>query len=387
MLIINATVHTMDSSIGTIENGYIKVVDSKISAVGEMQECPQADVFEEVVDAAGRMVLPGFVDAHSHIGLLEDGIGSEGDDLNEMVDPCTPHLRTLDAINPQDRCFIEARQAGITCVVVSPGSANPVAGQICALKTVGRSVDEMTIAQPLAIKLAMGENPKRIYGRSGKTPQTRMATAAIIREQLFKASRYMDKLDNARKNGTALPEFNMRCEALVPLLRREIRAHFHAHKANDILSAMRIAKEFNLEFTIVHCTDGHKISDILAENHVDAVCGPLICARTKPELAGLEVDNCAALVKAGVNVAITTDHPEVPAQFLASSAALAVSGGMDRTDALKAITINAARAAALDSRVGSISVGKDADLLVFSSDPLSIGVKPEIVVINGEIAN
>jgi imidazolonepropionase-like amidohydrolase len=285
-----------------------------------------------------------------------------------------------------DRGLSEALRSGVTCAVVSPGSANPIAGQICALKTAGRWVDRMIVAEPLAIKFAMGENPKMTYGSKNQTPYTRMAVAAIIREQLHKARRYLLARHVAESDPAENePEYDARCEALIPLLRRTISAHFHAHKAYDILTAIRIAEEFDLNYTIIHGTEGHMIADILAEKQASVVCGPLISARTKPELAGLSAQNCAALANAGVTVAICTDHPEIPSDFLASSAALATRNGLSEQQALDAITIDAAKAAGLEQRLGSITPGKDADLLVFSENPLGLYTKPDAVYIEGRM--
>lgn len=383
MLFINANVMSMDAP--EIKNGFVRVHGGKITAAGSMTGMPQPEPGEEIIELAGKTLLPGFIDAHSHLGLYENGLGLEGDDLNEDTDPITPHLRALDGINPLDRCFEEARDSGVTCAVVSPGSTNPIAGQICAVKTGGRWIDEMVVAQPLAMKFALGENPKMIYGNKSQTPVTRMATVAIIREQLSRARRYLDDTRRARDDlEIDAPDFDARLEALVPVLDGKIRAHFHAHKAYDILSAVRIAREFSLKYTIIHCTEGHMIADILAELGAPAVCGPLLCARTKPELVNLSAENCSMLVNAGVTVAISTDYPEIPVDFLASSAAFASAAGMPRVKALEAITIAAAKAVELDGRLGSITPGKDADLLVFSQDPLAVGARPEQVFIDGK---
>lgn len=384
MLIKNARIMTMDAE-GEIAGGFVRISESRIAAVGEMTDCPLLQEGEEGLDLAGKLLLPGFIDAHSHIGLLGDGLGAEGDDLNEESEPVTPHLRAIDGVNPFDRCFEEARGAGVTCAVVGPGSANPVAGQICAVKTSGRWVDKMAVAQPLAMKFALGENPKMSYGAKSQSPYTRMATAALIREQLHKARRYLRDRDAAAEDPEGdEPEYDARCEALLPLLRGEMRAHFHAHKAYDILTAARIAAEFGLDYTIIHCTEGYLIADILAELGARVVCGPLICARTKPELAGLTLQNCTKLMEAGVVTAIATDYPELPADYLAASAAAAITGGMSRQAALKAITISAARAVGLEDRMGSIVKGKDADLLVYAGDPLALGSRPDMVFISGE---
>lgn len=383
MLIINANILPMDME--PVANGFVAVEDGKITAVGSMDELHDKKD-SEILDIKGKLLLPGFIDAHCHLGLYEDGLGMEGDDLNEDSDPAMPQLRTIDGINTFDRCFEEARKSGVTCAVISPGSANPIAGQICAVKTAGHWIDKMVIAEPLAIKFALGENPKMVYINKAQTPVTRMATAAIIREQLFKTQRYLEEKNRAKDDPELdEPDFDARMEALIPLLERKIRAHFHAHKAYDILSAVRIAKEFSLDYTLIHCTEGHLIADILAELDAKVVCGPLLCARTKPELVNLSARNCGSLSEAGVAVAISTDHPEVPIDLLASSAAFAVSGGMPREKAIEAITLTAAKTVGLDGRLGSITVGKDADLLVFESDPVAMGSKPELVIIDGKI--
>lgn len=383
MLLINANIMPMDAP--EIKNGFVRVLEGKIVAVGPMDNMPEPKSDEDILELEGKTLLPGFIDAHCHLGLYESGLGLEGDDINEDTDPVTPHLRALDGINPLDRCFEEARNSGITCAVVSPGSANPVAGQICAVKTGGRWIDEMAVAQPLAMKFALGENPKMIYGGKSQTPVTRMATVAVIRELLARAQRYVEDMRRAKDDPESDgPDYDAKLEALAPLLEGKIRAHFHAHKAYDILSAVRIAEEFSLKYTLVHCTEGHMIADILAKLGAKAVCGPLLCARTKPELVNLSAENCATLVNAGVTVAISTDYPEIPADFLASSAAFAAASGMPRQKALEAITIAAAKAVDLDGRLGSITPGKDADLLVFSRDPLEVGAKPEQVFIDGK---
>lgn len=382
MFLKNANIITMEQE--DYPSGYLRVQEGRITALGRMEDCPEPFTGEAVHDLGGRTVLPGFIDAHSHIGLYASGLGAEGDDINEDTDPTTPHLRTIDGIDPFDRAFRDARAAGVTAAAVSPGSANPVAGQVCAIKTAGRSVEEMLIQAPLAIKFALGENPKMVYGVKPQQPATRMGIASLIREQLTKAQRYLrDAMRAQDDEDFDEPEFDSRCEALIPLLRGEIAAHFHAHKAYDIQTAMRIAGEFGLRYAIVHGTEGHLIADMLAEADVDVICGPLICARTKPELMGLAADNCRKLAEAGVRVAVSTDHPEVPAEFLLMSASVARAGGMRERAALEAVTINAARVLGLDGRIGSLKPGKDADLLVFSGNLLTVGAKPEHVFIAG----
>jgi imidazolonepropionase-like amidohydrolase len=376
MLIINA--HIMPMSSPDIESGFVRFQDGRITGLGRMEELSGA------ADLKGKYLLPGFVDAHSHLGLCEDGVGYEGDDINECSDPVTPQLRALDAVNPIDRSIAEAREGGVTCVVASPGSANPIGGQLLAYKTIGRWIDKMLVAEPLGIKLAFGENPKRVYGEKDRAPMSRMASVALIRETLMKARRYRQQLLLEDDEDADPPELDVRSEALVPLLERKIRAHIHAHRASDILSAVRVAREFSLDFTIVHGTEGHLIADILARENIRVITGPMIGTRSKPELSNMEAHNAAALAGEGVEVAICSDHPEVPAQFLLNSAAIAHAEGMSGHAALCAITLWAAKAAGLESRVGSIETGKDADFTVFAGHPLSRYQKPELVFINGE---
>lgn len=382
MLYINGEIITMEG--GDFSNGYLLVRDGRIVEIGDMARCP-SDSGEEVLDLLGKTMIPGLIDSHCHLGLWEDGLGFEGDDVNEDTDPSCPHIRALDGINPMDRYFEEAVAEGITSAVISPGSANPIGGEICAVKTYGRMIDRMVIKSPIAMKLALGENPKISYHPKTQPPVTRMATAAIIREQLNKAKRYMADMEAAEGDeDRELPEYDAKCEALIPLLRREIQAHIHAHKAYDIFTGIRLAEEFGLDYTIVHGTEGHLISDILSQLNARVICGPMICTRTKPELVNLTLDNCARLVNAGVTTAICTDHPEIPVGFLKMSAALAVSRGMEKRQALEAVTISAARACGIDDRVGSLKAGKDADFAVYDGDPLEAGREPVMVVIGGE---
>lgn len=383
MVIINAKIYTMVGE--PIERGFVRVQGSKIAEVGAMEAyCAAPD--EEVLEAAGAGVYPGFVDAHCHLGMWEDSLGAEGDDGNEDTDPATPQLRALDAINPLERSFAEALAGGVTTVVVGPGSSNPIAGRICALKTKGCCVDDMLLRENVAIKFALGENPKFTYHAKGQTPVTRMATAALIREQLCKTQRYMEDKEAAGSDEELdEPELDVKCEALIPLLRREIKAHIHCHRADDICTALRICKEFDLDYVLIHCTDGHLLAGKLAQEQACAVVGPLINARTKPELAGQCAENPGVLCGSGVKTAICTDHPELPIQYLTLSAGLAVRGGMPYDEALRAITLYPAQICGIDDRVGSIEVGKDADLVFFFGDPLSVYAKPKLVMIGGEV--
>lgn len=367
----------------TLENGYIRIRDGKVHNLGEM-ECFQTEIGEECIDLKGALVLPGFIDAHCHIGICEDGLGFEGDDTNEDTDPSTPHLRAIDAVNPMDKSFAEALDYGITTVVTGPGSANPISGQFCAVKTYGRRIDDMVVKAPVAMKMALGENPKVSYHDKEQAPITRMATAAIIREQLRKAQRYLSDIEKAKEDeDTDEPEFDAKCEALIPLLTGKIKAHIHAHRADDIFTAMRLAKEFKIGYVIIHCTEGHLIADILGQQGVSAICGPIIGTRTKPELCNSTTACPGILAQNGVRVAISTDHPELPEHFLAVSAAVAVRDGMDAETALESITSAAAEICEIQHRVGSIRVGLDADLVVFRGDPLAIASKPEMVFVEG----
>ena len=381
MLIINGTVHTMDGPI--IEHGYVAVAGSKIAKVGPMSECPQNGE-GEIIDAQGGHICPGFIDAHCHLGMFGDGLGFESDDGNEETDPCTPQLRAIDAVNPLDRCFAEARAAGVTTVLTGPGSANPVSGQFAALKTDGRWVDEMIVKAPVAMKLALGENPKQVYHDRDETPVTRMATAAIIRENLRKAVEYGEKLDKAAQDeDTDPPDYDAKQEALLPVVRGKLPVHIHAHRADDIATGVRIAREFGLKCVIVHGTEGHLIADLLAEAGAPVITGPALGDRCKPELANMSLETPAILRKAGVPFAICTDHPEVPIQYLPLCAALAVKGGMGAEEALAAITINAAKITGLDHALGSLTPGKEADIVVTDRHPLELLGKVKAVLMGG----
>ena len=381
MLIQNARIFTMEGQV--IENGWLLTKQDKIASFGDMGDVP-AGPDGDIFDAQGGILLPGLIDAHTHLGMWEDGLGFEGDDGNEETDPATPQLSALDAVNPLDRCFDEALAAGVTTVVTGPGSANPVGGQLIAIKTFGRRIDDMVLRAPLAVKFALGENPKGVYHEKDETPVTRMATAAIIRDQLFKAERYRRKLELAADDEEAdEPDFDYKCEALLPLLRGEIQAHFHAHRADDIFTAVRIAKEFHLDYVLVHCTEGHLIAQELRGEGARVLSGPFLCDRSKPELRNLTPRSPGLMSAAGIEPALITDHPVIPVQYLTLCAALAVREGMDRMAALRAVTINPARILRLDGRIGSLRPGKDADFAVFDGDPLSLTVHVRLVAVNG----
>lgn len=387
MLIINAKIMTMEDK--NYDNGYILIEGKKIVAVGDMSGFYELKLTDtNTIDAMGKLALPGFIDCHCHIGMCGDSLGFEGNDVNEATEPLTPHLRAIDAIDSFDKCFKEAVSAGVTTVLTGPGSANPVAGEWLAMKTYGERIDDMVMKSPVGMKFALGENPKMIYNEKSQAPVTRMATAALIREQLKKAKNYMEKKAEFEEDEEAdEPEFDMKCEALLPVLKREIKAFFHAHRADDIFTAVRIAKEFYLDYVLVHCTEGHKIAKSLKEENAKIITGPIICDRSKPELRGLTTKNTALLFEAGLETAICTDHPETPIQYLALSAAIACREGLPYDEALRAITINAAKNAGIESMAGSIAIGKDADILLFDGDPLNVMVKPFLVIAGGEVFN
>lgn len=393
MIIYNARIFTASEDNDIIECGYIETSGGVITAVGSMDEFAGSLDAGDVIDASGLTVYPAFVDAHCHIGICENGLGFEGDDVNEETDPSTPHMRAIDSINAADICFSEAARAGIGTVVTGVGSANPIGGSFIAMKTYGSTrIDKLIIKDPCSIKFALGENPKSVYKDRDETPMTRMATAAIIREQLYKARRYMeDKAEYERTKGTddetTRPDFDMKCEALIPLLERRIKAHFHCHRQDDMFTAIRIAKEFSLDYVLIHATDGHLIADELRDERAQCVIGPLFADRCKPELVNQSIENAAKLHRMGVEFAICTDHPETPIQYLPVTAGIAVRGGLSKAQAIRAVTINAARICDIDDRVGSIETGKDADLTAFRGEPFDITEKPEFVIINGKFVD
>ena len=382
MLLINGYIHPVDSP--EIPNGFVAFAQGKITAVGAMEALPALQE-EQVIDLKGAHVCPGFVDAHCHLGLFGSGLGFEADDGNESTDPVTPHLRALDAVNPLDRYFAEARAAGVTTVLTCPGSANPVSGQGLILKTAGCWVDEMIIRAPACMKFALGENPKTVYNDRKEGPVTRMATAALIRESLSKAAEYRTKKLTAETDpDDEGPEYDAKLEALLPVLSGELPAHFHAHRADDIATALRISKEFGLKPVIVHATEGHRIPDLLEREQVPVITGPSLTDRSKPELNDLTLENTAILAGKTVT-AVCTDHPVIPIQYLPLCAAMAVRGGMSENDALATITLTAAEILGIADRVGSITPGKDADLAIFEEHPFDWRNRgPKQVYLNGE---
>ena len=362
-----------------IENGCLLIDQDKIAAVGTEIPIPQS---AEVIDAQGRLVTPGCIDAHCHIGLDNEAMAWEGADFNEMVDPITPQMRAIDSINPLDEAFSEAIQGGVTTACAGPGSANVVGGTFAVIKLHGKRVDKMILKDPAAMKCAFGENPKGCYGKNGnKAPMTRMGTAALLRELLFKAKRYHDDRLAGKE-----PPFDMKLEAMLPVMAGEIPLKCHCHRADDILTAVRIAKEFGLRATLDHCTDGELIADELAEENFPVFIGPSLGHKSKIELANKNFTTPGVLNRAGLCVSIITDAPVIPLRYLPMCAGLAVNSGLDLQEAWKAITINPARSLGVDDRVGSLEPGKDADVVIWTSDPLSrIGGEAYITIVNGQV--
>lgn len=380
ILIKNGKIYTMKDEV--IENGSILIKDGKIVEVGDNIIAP---LDAKVIDAGGRLITPGFVEAHCHLGLWEDSIGFEGRDGNETTDPITPQLRGIDGINPMDRTFEEAREGGVTTVVSGPGSANVIGGTFAAIKTYGNRIDDMIIKDPIAMKIAFGENPKRFYNSQNKTPVTRMAIAALLRDILFKAQEYLYKKENA-EDESKKPKFDIQMEALIPVLKKEIPVKAHAHRADDIFTALRIAKEFDLDITLDHCTEGHLIVEDLVKEGKGVIVGPTLGERTKFELKNKTFDTPRILNEAGVKIAITTDSPVIPQQHLSLCAGLAHKAGLDEMEAFKAITIYPAEIVGLADRVGSIEVGKDADIVIFNGNPIKdVDFHTFMTIIDGEI--
>lgn len=391
MVIINVKIKTMAAQ--DFDCGFVRCEDGIFTEIGDMSAyCERSG--EEVTDGMGLTMYPGFIDAHCHIGMWNDALCFEGEDGNEDTDPSTPHLRAIDSVNPMDRCFEDAVSAGVTSVCTGVGSANPIGGSFIIMKTWGsKRVDDLIVQSPAAIKFALGENPKNTYNDRDETPVTRMATAAIIREQLIKARRYRDDLaEYHRLKGTddeiSLPELDMKCEALLPLFDPEkpLKAHFHCHRADDIFTAIRISKEFGLDYVLIHCTDSALISEELAQDKPAITLGPIFGDRGKPELAHHDISTPAALAGQGLKFALCTDHPETPIQYLPLTAALSVRGGLSREEALRCITVNAAETLGVADRIGTIECGKDADFTLFSGDPLDMMSTPELTVIKGRTA-
>jgi len=383
LLIYNANIDTVTN--GVVKNGYILVEDNKIKEIGEMSNINLNDYECKKIDATNKYVYPGFIEAHCHLGLSESAIRFEGSDHNESTDPVTPNMRGIDGINPMDITFKEALEAGVTTVNTGPGSANIIGGTFSIIKTHGKRIDDMIVRDPSAMKCAFGENPKRVYNGKNKMPSTRMAIAALFRETLSKAKQYLDKKEAAGDDVTKLPNYDAKLEALIPVLKKEIPIKAHAHRADDIFTAIRIAKEFDLKMTIDHTTEGHLIANELLEEGYPCIVGPSFGHRSKFELKEKSFETPKVLSEAGLDIAITTDSPVVPLDKLPLMAGLAFKEGMDKDAALKAITINPAKILEIDDMYGSIEVNKIADLVVLDKHPFEVDAKVSHVIVSGEV--
>lgn len=379
MTIYNIRIYTQNKNRDIIENGYISFENGVITKVcaGAYEKISDGDI-----DGEGRTLYPGFIDAHTHLGLTTNGVGMESEDFNEESEPVSPQLRICDGINPMDVSFAEAVKAGITAAVISPGSMNPVAGDIVAVSTVGKRIDKMVL-RTVGMKFALGENPKMTYMNRDETPCTRMAIASMIREALAKAGRYMEDKENAEENGDDPPEYDIKSEALIPLLKGKVKAHFHCHRADDIFTAIRLAKEFKLDYALIHCTDGHLIADELAEEKACAVVGPVMCDACKPELANITPKNAGIMADAGVKTAVCTDHSETPVQYLPLTVGICIKHGLSFQQAVDSITVNAAEIAGIEDIAGSLEIGKRADMVLFGESPFEVMSSPLAVFVGG----
>ena len=377
MVIINGKIFPMEE--GNIENGYVRIIGDKIAELGDMSEY-ESKKEDEVIDVQGAWVLPGLIEAHAHIGITEEKWGTMGDDCNEETLPVTPALRAIDAVNPMDPAFHDAIEAGITSVMAGPGSANVVGGQFVFMKTQGRCIDNMIVRHPAAMKVAFGENPKVNYGDKDQLPSTRMGIAALLRKTLYEAVQY--KAD--RENGN-LVQRDFEIEPWIPVLNREIPLKAHAHRTDDILTAIRIAKEFEVDITIDHGTEAHLIADEIKESGFPVIVGPNLTARSKIEVKNMDFKTNKILHDAGVLFSITTDHPVSLIQYLPLCAGLAVKHGLPMEEGIKAITINPARICRVDDRVGSLKKGKDADIAIFSGNPLEVFTETLYTIIDGQV--
>ena len=371
LLIQNGTLHTMEEDKPI--NADMLIRDGKIAKIGQGIQ-PEKDV--EIINAEGLHVYPGFIDAHSHIGIAEEQTTAQTDYSNEGTNPVTPFIRAIDGINPMDSAFHNALATGVTGVMVGPGSSNPIGGQFAFIKTYGRCVEEMVVLAPAAIKIALGENPMSTYGLSGTMPATRMGIASVIREELFRAQQYL-------QNGDEQKDYRLECYR--ELFAGKIPLKAHVHRTDDIFTAIRIAKEFGLELTLDHCTEGHLIAQEIAESGFPAIVGPSLASRTKEEVAYSDFKTPGILHKAGVSVALTTDHPVSRIQYLPLCAALAAKEGLGEQEALRAITIDAAKICRVSNRLGSLKEGKDADLTIFDGNRLEISSSVRMTIINGKV--
>lgn len=379
MLIRNARIFTMEGA--DYECGCIRIADGKIEAVAETLAPIEG---EEVFEAEGMTVMPGMVDAHCHVGLYNYGLGAEGSGTNEMVTPMTPQLSAIDSINPRNSIMSDSYEAGITTICTGPGSANLIGGTFTIIKTVGDCVDDMVVKKEAALKAAFGENPKRCYGRMlGKEPYTRMGSMGMLRQKFYDAKAYMEKCERAAAGEGEMPEPDLGLDNIVKVLKKQIPLKCHAHRADDMFSAIRLAKEFDINLTLEHCTEGKKVAKLLAEENVPMIIGPYITERWKVEM-DVDYDAPVALAAEGIEFAICTDAPVVPQRLLPVIAGYMVGRGLDEKQALRSITITPARILGVDDRVGSIKVGKDADLVIYDGHPFDLAAKVRRVFVDGE---
>lgn len=378
MVIINGRVLTMEKD--EFRHGFVRIKGRYIEEVGDMASFAAKEDDGQVLDADGAWVMPGLIESHAHIGITEEKWGVIGDDSNEQTNPVTPMLRAIDAVNPMDPAFHDAIEAGITSVMAGPGSANVVGGQFVFMKTQGRCIDNMIVKFPAAMKVAFGENPKTSYGDNGQYPSTRMAIAALLRKTLFDAKQYKREKEEGK-----LSKEDIEMEAWLPVLNREIPMKAHAHRADDILTAIRIAKEFDVNITIDHGTEGHLITDEIFASGFPVISGTELTARSKLEVQNMSFKTCKVLYQAGILFSITTDHPVALIQTLPICAGLAVKHGLPMEEGLKAITINAAKSCGVDNVVGSLKKGKHADIAVFSGNPLEVSTKTLYTMIDGKV--
>lgn len=378
--LLNGRIITMEGDV--LEKGSILWEDEKIIAVGEAISIPEGT---EIFDVQGKTITPGFIDAHTHLGIYEEIYQIEGDDLNESTEPVTPQLRALDAINPYDLGFSDAVKGGVTTVMAGPGSGNVISGTALIMKTWGDTLQEMVLVPQAGLKVAFGENPKRVHGEQKKMPITRMGIAALLRQAFVDAQVYEAKRMKAEKDGEVV-ERDLGLENILLVLKKEMPLRAHAHRADDIVTALRIAKEFGVDLILEHGTEAHKVTAHLISEKIPVVFGPALTSRAKVEMAEVNWHTAVVLSQKGVLTALTTDHSVIPIQYLPLCAALAVKHGMDENEALKAITINPARLLKLHNRVGSLAQGKDADIVLMSGHPLDWRTKIERVYINGKLA-
>ena len=369
--LVNGRIYTITK--GIIESGQILLQDGKIAAVGEKLLLPDN---VEVIDVQGAIISPGLIDAHTHMGIEEE-IHPEGEDTNEMTEPVTAELRAIDGINPRDIGYQDALKAGVTSVMVTMGSANVIGGLTCVMKTYGRDLSDMVVKEEAGLKMAFGENPKRVYSEQKKAPTTRMATMALARQAFYDAKHYESKKSEEG--------FDLANEHILKALHKEIPVRLHAHRADDVLSAIRLRDEFGLEMVIEHGTDGHLIVPELLKAQIPVAVGPSLSNRAKVEMENVTFATAGILAKAGIKVALITDHPCTPIAYLPICAGLAIKHGMSEEDAWKAVTINPAEIMHIADRLGSLEKGKDADLVVWQGEPFSVMGAPKIVIVNGEI--